>query len=158
MEVISMPTIVNDSTPFDLKVGSKWLSFEKFRTEGAKSLDSIKNGNIAILHTKTGQYRIIEEQDFQQMLGLARDVDRLRRGLRVLSRTVRVVQKHPDIDTINLLIEAVATLGTLPELPTRDRFEPLIPESLDADIDDEVDVDPDLVARPLDVKSATLED
>ncbi|MEC4819131.1 MAG: hypothetical protein SAK29_38535 [Scytonema sp. PMC 1069.18] len=151
-----MASVINDSTSFELRVGSRWSSFEKFRTEGAKSLESIKNGTIAILQTKTGQYRILEEHDFQKMLGLARDVDRLRRGARVLSRAVRVVQKHRDTDTLNLLLEAVTMLGTLPELPTCDRFEPLLPEDTDADIeDDEVDLDPDSVTRPLDTKNAT---
>ncbi|GAB1537935.1 hypothetical protein NUACC21_05900 [Scytonema sp. NUACC21] len=130
-----MASIINDSTSFELRVGSRWSSFEKFRTEGSKSLESIKNGTIGVLHTKTGQYRILEEQDFQKMLGLARDADRLRRGARVFSHAVRVLQKHRDTDTLNLLMETVTMLGTLPELPTRDRFEPLLPEDMDADME-----------------------
>ena len=63
---------------FSFRLGQTWPSFEKFRADGAKALSAIKNGAVATLTTKTGQYRIIEEQDFQQMYGLARDVDRLR--------------------------------------------------------------------------------
>ncbi|MEL7409474.1 MAG: hypothetical protein AAFN00_21435, partial [Cyanobacteria bacterium J06558_2] len=58
----------------NLKLGQTWQSFEKFRTEGAKALADIKDGIVATLTTKTGQYRIVEEHDFQQLYGLARDV------------------------------------------------------------------------------------
>ncbi|HLP90958.1 MAG TPA: hypothetical protein VK184_20535 [Nostocaceae cyanobacterium] len=133
----------------NLHNGPSWQSFEKFRTEGAKALEPIKNGQVATLSTKTGQYRILEEKDFQRLLGLARDVDRLRGGLRVLLRTVRVVQKHPDTDSINLLMETITMLGSLPELPTRDNFEPLTPEGFEIDEDDEFELDPSKIERPL---------
>ncbi len=35
---------------------------------------------------------------------------------------------HPDAQSIDLLVETVTLLGNLPELPTCDRFEPLLPE------------------------------
>jgi hypothetical protein len=53
----------------NLKPGTHWSSFEQFRTEGAKALSPIQGGVVATLSTKTGQYRIIEEQDFQKLLG-----------------------------------------------------------------------------------------
>ncbi len=111
----------------NLQLAQTWKSFEKFSTEGEKALSTIKNGAIVTLTTKTGQYRIIEERDFQQLYGLARDVDRLRGGLRA---------------------EAVAMLGELPELPIRDSFEPLMPENIDFDEDDDVMLDPDGIERP----------
>lgn len=135
----------------NLQNGPNWPSFEKFRTEGVKALESVKCGTVATLNTKTGQYRILEEKDFQHLLGLARDVDRLRGGIRVISRSVRVVQKHRDVESIDLLIEAIAMLGSLPELPTRNSFEPLMPEGdIDVDEDDEVNLDPTTIKRPLD--------
>lgn len=133
----------------NLQNGPNWQSFEKLRTEGVKALEPVKDGKVAILTTKTGQYRILEEHDFQKLLGLARDVERLRGGLRVLLRTVRVAQKHPDAESMNLLIETITMLGTLPELPTRDSFEPLMPEGLEIDLDDEVNLNPDHIERPL---------
>lgn len=151
-----MPLAAKDLTSLNLQLGPSWSSFEKFRAEGAKALMSLKDGKVAILHTKTGQYRILEEQDFQKILGLARDVERLRRGLRVLLHTARVVQKHPDAESLNLLVETVTMLGSLPELPTCDSFEPLLPEDLDLDPDDEVELDPNQIERPLDAKSALL--
>jgi hypothetical protein len=142
-----MTTKVNDLT--NLQNGRVFPSFEKFRIEGAKALESVKDGKITTLQTKTGQYRILEERDFQNLLGLARDVERLRGGLRVLLRTVRVLQKHPDAESIDLLVETVTMLGNLPELPTREYFEPLLPEGEDIDLDDEVVLDPNQIGHPL---------
>ncbi len=139
---------------FSLRSGANWTSFEKFRLQGAEALSSIANGVIATLQTKTGQYRIIEERDFQAMYGLARDVDRLRGGLRVVILAVRAAQKHPDPENLNLLAEAVAMLGDMPELPTRNSFDGLVPENFDLDEDDEVMLDPDEIERPLQSENA----
>jgi hypothetical protein len=125
----------------DLKAGPSWSSFEKFRAEGAKALLSVRGGAIASLQTKTGQYRILAENDFQTLLGLARDAERLRGGLRVVVKAVRVVQNHPDTDSLSLLSEAVTMLSELPELPTRGRFTSLAPEGLEVDLDDEAILD-----------------
>lgn len=149
-----MTLITKDST--NLQSGPSWSSFEKFRTEGAKALESIKDGKVGTLHTKTGQHRILEERDFQKLLGLARDVERLRGGLRILMQTVRVVQKHPDAESLSLLAETVSMLGSLPELPTRESFDPLLPEGLEVDPDDEVDLDPAQIERPFDTRNLAL--
>lgn len=141
----------------NLKLGQTWQSFEKFRTEGAKALGDIKDGVVATLTTKTGQYRIMEEDDFQHLYGLARDVDRLRGGLRMVTVAVRAAQKHPDPENLEVLAEAVAMLGELPELPARDSFEPLIPEAPNLDEDDDVMLDPHQIERPLNNDSLALE-
>ena len=140
---------------FSLRVGQSWKSFEQFRTGGAKALNSVKDRVIATLQTRTGQYRIVEERDFQELYGIARDVDRLRGGLRVVVLAVRAAQKHPDEETLNVVAEAVAMLGNLPELPVREEFDELIPEGTDWDEDDEVILDPNSVVRPLQPKAAT---
>lgn len=145
-----MERLTTDSTSlFRLKVGHNWSSFDKFRNEGKKGLESVKDGTIGTLHTKTGQYRILEEHDFQKLYGLARDVQRWRGGMRMVVQAVRVVQKHPEPETINLLINATMALGYLPELPTRDSFDSLPPEGADVDPDDEVTLDPAQIERPL---------
>ena len=142
---------------FNLRFGQTWRSFEKFRTEGAKALSTIKDGAVATLTTKTGQYRIMEERDFQQMYGLARDVDRLRSGLKMVTVAVRAAQKHPDRENLEVLAEAVAMLGEMPELPTRNSFEPLMPENTDFDDDDDVMLDPNEIERPFSNETPVLE-
>lgn len=133
---------------FNLRVGPSWKSFEQFRLEGAAALASVRDRVIATLQTRTGQYRIIEEHDFQKLYGLARDVDRLRGGLRVVIFAARAVQKHPDEENLNVLAEAAVMLGNLPELPIRDEFDDLVPEGLEFEEDDEVTLDPSSVLRP----------
>jgi hypothetical protein len=160
-EALDMLPIENQSNHrprlLNLKLGQTWQSFEKFRAEGAKALADIKDGVVATLTTKTGQYRIVEEDDFQYLYGLARDVDRLRGGLRMVTVAVRAAQKHPDPENLEVLAEAVAMLGELPELPTRDSFEPLIPEDPNLDEDDDVMLDPHQIERPLNNDSLALE-
>ena len=94
------------------------------------------------------------------MYGLARDVDRLRGGLRMITVAVRAAQKHPDRENLEVLAEAVAMLGELPELPIRDSFELLMPENTDFDDDDDDDVmlDPNEIQPPLSNKTPILED
>jgi hypothetical protein len=46
-------------------------------------------------------------------------------------------------------------LGSLPVLPTRSDFGPLMPETLDSDPDDEVILDPQELKRAIDEHSAT---
>ena len=55
--------------------------------------------------------------------------------------------------SIDLLMETVIILGNLPELPTCDRFEPLLPEGNNIDLDNEVVVDPNQIGYPLDASN-----
>lgn len=147
-------------TTFNLQPGLSWWSFEKFRIEGAKALEPVKNGTIATLQTRTGQYRIIEEGDFQRMYGLARDLERLRSGLRLVLSAARSVQKHQDSATVEVLLESVKLLESLPELPTGEDFEALMPEGIALENleDDEVTLDPDQIKRPFDTKHLDRQD
>ncbi|MEM8642720.1 MAG: hypothetical protein AAGG51_28460 [Cyanobacteria bacterium P01_G01_bin.54] len=143
---------VSDRSPQQmppLSVGVHWRSFEQFRQQGAKALSDVKQGTTATLHTKTGQYRVIEEQDFQALYGLARDVDRLRGGMRVVMLAARLAQKHPEQDAIELLTTVAAMLGEMPELPTRSEFESIELDASELDEADEVLLDPSEIERPV---------
>jgi hypothetical protein len=134
-----------------LTASTSWNSFEQFRTSGANTLATITPGTVGTLQTKTGQYRILNENDFQQLVGLATDVERLQQGLSVVMRAVRVVENHPeDADTLALLVETVSMLGSISTvLPTRASFPPLEPEDISAESEDEVILAPELLDRPL---------
>jgi hypothetical protein len=134
-----------------LTPSTSWNSFEQFRTSGANTLATITPGTVGTLQTKTGQYRILNENDFQQLVGLATDVERLQQGLNVVMRAVRVVENHPeDADTLALLVETVSMLGSISTvLPTRSSFPPLEPEDIPVNSDDEVILAPELLDRPL---------
>lgn len=125
-----------------------WNSFEQFRTAGANALANITPGTVGTLHSKTGQYRILTEADFQHLLGVAADVERLQQGLNVVMRAVRVVQNHPqDSETLALLVETVAMLQMTTVLPTTS-FPPLAPEDISVDPEDEVILSPEQIERP----------
>lgn len=143
-----------DRTTFNLQPGPNWLSFEKFRTEGAKALEPVKNGTVGTLLTRTGQYRILEESDFQKMYGLVSDLDRWRGGLRMVLSAARAVQKHRDSDTVEVVLESIKLLGNLPEVLTGSEVEALIPEGIDLEdmALDEVTLDPNEIKRPLDTE------
>jgi hypothetical protein len=134
-----------------LTPSTTWNSFEQFRTAGANSLSTIAPGTVGTLQTKIGQYRILNEVDFQQLVGIAAEVERLQQGLNIVMKAVRVVENHPeDTDTLALLTETVAMLGNISTvLPTLATFPPLTPEELPIDTDDEVVLSPELLTRPL---------
>jgi hypothetical protein len=134
---------------FDFRPGALWSNFEQFRTSGQAALEPIRGGAVGTLITKSGQYRILAEDDFQRVLGLAREVHRLQRGIRLVATAVRAVQYHRDEPTISTLVEAVAAFGEIPALPTIDRFAPLQPEEIDVDPDDEVILDPAELERQI---------
>ncbi|MEB3215443.1 MAG: hypothetical protein VKN72_04160 [Nostocales cyanobacterium 94392] len=140
-------------TPIKLTSAGQWNSFEQFRTSGVNALANITPGTVGTLSTKTGQYRILTESDFQHLLGIATDVERLQQGLNVVMRAVQVVRNHPqDADTLALLVETVTMLGTMSTvLPTISSFPPLKleDENVILDSEDEVILSPELVQRPL---------
>jgi hypothetical protein len=140
----SIPTI--QITP-----SASWNSFEQFRTSGATALATISAGTVGTLQTKTGQYRILNEADFQRLVGMATDVERLQQGLGVVMRAVRVVENHPDdTDTLALLVETVSMLGNISTaLPTRSSFPPLALEDISAESEDEVILTPADLNCPL---------
>ena len=152
-----MLSMYPNSEALNFHLGQSWSSFEQFRTDGAKALAKIQNGAIATLQTKTGQYRILAEQDFQHLLGLASDVDRLRGGLRVLTLAIKAAQTHPAPETLEVLEASVALLGSLPELPVRTKFEALLPENEALEADDEVILDPQAL-RALYLSSSTAQE
>jgi hypothetical protein len=135
--------------PLSLAQGAMWPSFEQFRTQGNAALQQITPGRVGTL--KQGQYRILAESDFQHLYGLARDIERLRGGIRVVIATARAAKIHPDEATLEALMEAVMLMGELPALPLRDNFESLKPEGLeesdDASKEDEIDLNN--IPRPL---------
>jgi hypothetical protein len=134
----------------NLGVVASWASWDKLKVGGHTALEAIKDGGVGKLRTKTGQYVILEERDFQKLYGLAQEIHRLRNGLRVVTTAVRAVQRHGDKETIETLIEAVGMLGTMPTLPSRDGHLPIKPEGLELDPEEgEYELDPQAINSPL---------
>ncbi len=134
-----------------LSPGEHWHSFEQLRTAGVNAIHKVTPGTVGTLQTKNGQYRLLTEADFQKLVGVAGDIERLQQGLNVVMRAIRVVQNHPeDSETLALLVETVTMLGKMDTvLPTRSSFPPLELENIAVESDDEVTIDPAQIQRPL---------
>lgn len=156
MSATTLYQSANTQTNFSncLKPGPSWSSFEKFRLSGTEALKSINSGRVGILRVKGSQYRILEESDFQSLLGLATEVERLQKGLKVVLCAARVVEMmhkgeepSPDIETLKA---AVSMIVTVPELPVRRGSDYIEPEGLFQSEDtDEDEVELDNITRPL---------
>jgi hypothetical protein len=136
-------------SPSDLVPGPQWSSFEKLRLAGGPGLDSIKAGTVATLWNKSRQFRILRDEDFQRLVGIASEVHRLKSGITIVLQAARVVARHKDEESVNLLINYASMLGASMLLPEREghgQFR-LEPEDL-ASSSDPGEVDMDNIPRP----------
>jgi hypothetical protein len=141
---------VSGWTPI-LTQGPYWASFEQFRTAGSTSLESIRPGMVATLNSKSATFRILRDDDFQKLLGLAAEVHRIRNGITFVAKAAKIVAKHKDRESIELLIQSVAMLGesrVLPEREGHDRFE-MTAEEIAENAEDDFDASVADIPRPL---------
>lgn len=103
----------------NLLPGPVWTSFEKFRTGGNTALESIRPGSVGTLRTKAQTYRIMLDADFQRLLGWASEAARLQKGLRLVVQAAKVVVKHPEIESLQLLVDSAALIAESPILPVK---------------------------------------
>jgi hypothetical protein len=118
-------TVISHWSP-QLAPGPYWGSFEKLRTMGSTALDGIKAGSVGTLRGKSAIYRILVDNDFQKLVGLASEVHRLKQGITCVLHAARVVAKHQDQESLELLIHSASMLTesrVLPERDGHDRFE-----------------------------------
>jgi hypothetical protein len=136
-------------SPNTLTAGSYWPSFEQFRLSGSTGLEGITPGTVGTLRTKSATYRILGDQDFQKLLGLASEVHRLKNGLTVIIQAARVFARHKDRETEELLINSVSVLGGSPILPETDRNSEfrLTEEEKATPLDPDDDFDASLIPR-----------
>ena len=144
-----MPTVADNKAMMPrhggttLKPGPEWASFEQFRVAGSPGLDAIGNGQVATLRTKAGVFRVLRDEDFQSLVGLAGEVERLKGGLTTIIHAVKVVRDHPTSPSaVELLLHVAAQYVGTPVLPVRQGHELLATEAGPVPEDDEVIVDP----------------
>ena len=114
---------LDNAAPFALVPGPTWTSFEQFRRGGGGALEEIPRHGVGTLRGKTGTFRVIREEDFQRLIGLATDIHRLQKGLSVVIQAAKVVAKHPDREHVQLLIQSASMVAGSPVLPVRDGHE-----------------------------------
>jgi hypothetical protein len=118
--IISATTAVSNWSP-TLVPGPEWRSFEQFRVAGGSALEGITIGTVATLHVKSKVFRILRDDDFQRVVGLASEVHRLKQGITFVVKAAKVVAKHPnDHESIELLYQSASLLSESSLLPERE--------------------------------------
>ena len=126
-----------------LMPGPEWASFEQFRTRGSSALDLVGGGRVGTLRTKADVFRILSDQDFQSLVGLASEVERLKSGLTTIVHAIKVVRENPaSPSALELLLHVATQYAGTPELPGRRRHQAPVSEAGPVPEDDEVIVDP----------------
>jgi len=93
----------------------------------------------------------MRDDDFQKLLGLASEVHRIKNGIIFVVQAAKIVAKHKDRESIELLIRSVSMLGESPLLPERDghdQFEITAKEIAD-NTEDGFDLNTANIPRPL---------
>jgi hypothetical protein len=89
-------------------------------------LEGINLGSVGTLRCKFATFRVLREEDFQKLVGLASEVHRLKHGITLVVQAAKVVCRHPEEETLELLINSASMLGeshVLPERAGHDDFE-----------------------------------
>ena len=147
--MVSSTTSVSNWFP-QLVPGPEWRSFEQLRTSGPTALDGINLGQVATLRTKVHTFRIVRDEDFQKLIGLASCVHRIKQGVTVVLKAARVTAKHRDQESVDLLIQSALMLNESNVLPERDGHDTLhiTPEEADEYGNDDFDVATAQIPRP----------
>lgn len=102
-----------------LKAGPVWQSFESLRTGAATKLTQLTKGIVGTVIVRDRQYRILREDDFQELHGLAVDVQRIGDGVEVLIHAAAVWEERDDENSRQLLAIAIRQIANSPSLPRR---------------------------------------
>jgi hypothetical protein len=104
---------------------------------------------VATLSGRTAAFRLLRDDDFQRLCGVASEVHRLKSGVAFLIQAARVVARHQDKESIEMLVRSASMLSESKVLPERDGhggFELTAEER--ADSPDAGDIDVDNIPRP----------
>jgi hypothetical protein len=128
--------------------GPVWSNFEDFRRNGTASLETMPINSVGTLRTRSGNFRVVHDGDFQWLVGLASEICRLERGMKLVLQAARVALNHPDREHVKLVVESVSMLAGSPELPVRNGHGPLHPIDEQGDPDDNFDIVTAVINRP----------
>jgi hypothetical protein len=139
-----------NSFPSKLEPGPVWTSFEHFRKGGTTVLNTIPRHGVATLRSKVGTFRIVRDEDFQRLVGLASEVVRLQHGVKCVVQAAKVLLKHPDQDHVQLLIQSASMIALSPESPQQIGHASfrLTPEELSKEPSDDFDLATAEIPRP----------
>ena len=98
--------------PAQLRPGPAWASFEQFRMAGPGGPESVGGGQVGTLRTNGGLFRLIRDEDFQFLVGLASEAKRLQGGLTTMVHAAKVIRDHPSSPSaVELLLHLATEYG-----------------------------------------------
>ena len=101
-----------ETSPAPLRPGPVWASFEQFRTAGPSGPESVGGGQVGTLRTKSGVFRLLRDEDFQLLVGLASEAKRLQGGLTTMVHAAKVIRNHPSSPSaVELLLHLATEYG-----------------------------------------------
>ncbi len=118
--MLVLPAAERDQATLEASPMHNYSSFESFRTSGAKALKTLEAGHIATLRTKSGNYRIVREDDFRRLAGLLESVHAVHKRLQVVVRVARTVITHRDAPHFEALESAVDAAVASPGIHTQE--------------------------------------
>ena len=102
----------NEIRPSQLRPGPVWASFEQFRMAGPSGPESVDGGQVGTLRTKGGVFRLLRDEDFQFLVGLASEAKRLQGGLTTMVHAAKVIRDHPSSPSaVELLLHLATEYG-----------------------------------------------
>jgi hypothetical protein len=138
---MTQTVVPTDQQFLNLTSGLHFASIDKLKSAGPNALATVKQGAIAKLETEMGGYVVLEESDFQRLLGLARDVQHL-------IAAVEAVELHQDQVTIETLIRATKVAARVSAPPTQVGRWAALPEGFEID-DVDVELNPENLTTPV---------
>jgi len=99
---------------------------------------------------KTGTFRVIREEDFQSLTGLACDMRRMQNGLKFVFEVAQTALNHPDYEHVRLIMNSVSLMVGIPELPEQvghDAYQ-FVPSPSAREDGDDFDVATAVIPRP----------
>ena len=98
--------------PAPLRPGPVWASFEQFRMAGPGGPESVGGGQVGTLRTKGGVFRLLRDEDFQLLVGLASEARRLQGGLTTMVHAAKVIRDHPSSPSaVEMLLHLATEYG-----------------------------------------------
>ncbi len=84
----------------------------QLRISGPGGPESVGCGQVGTPRTKGGLFRLIRDEDFQSLVGLASEAKRLQGGLNTMVHAAKVIRDHPSSQSaVELLLHLATEYG-----------------------------------------------
>ena len=107
-------------TSSSLIEGPVWKSFEQFCRGDEAALNNIPDHGVGVIVHEITHFRIMREDDFQRLIGLAAEVQRILQAFNIALQNAKAAAQHPDNDHMERFIKSATSLGDNLVFPTCD--------------------------------------